>query len=49
MHMETTTKTPKTTIECLECGRNFKRTITARTVEIKCPGCGGYDTTVKGY
>jgi len=33
----------KTNLECMECGKKFKRTIGPRTYEIKCPGCGGYD------
>jgi len=34
----------KTTLVCNECGKRFKRTIKANTVEIKCPKCHGYDT-----
>jgi Zn finger protein HypA/HybF involved in hydrogenase expression len=34
---------------CLECGREFKKTINKNTIEAKCPKCGGYDTDVKGY
>jgi Zn finger protein HypA/HybF involved in hydrogenase expression len=33
-----------TAIECGECMARFRRTITPRTVEIRCPKCGGYDT-----
>ena len=29
---------------CNECGKYFTKTITAGTLEIKCPKCGGYDT-----
>ena len=29
---------------CHECGKLFKKTITPRTYEVKCPKCGGYDT-----
>lgn len=36
----------KTTMVCNECGRKFKKTIKASTYEVKCPGCGGYDTEV---
>jgi len=32
--------------ECGECGKRFKKRITASTVEIKCPGCGGYDVDI---
>ena len=28
-------------LECMECGKKFKRSGTK--LEYKCPGCGGYD------
>ena len=41
-------RTRRTTpMECLECGRKFRRTIGPRTYEVQCPGCGGYDTDVR--
>lgn len=33
---------------CNECGKRFKKRITARTYEVKCPRCGGYDTEPTG-
>ena len=35
-----------TKIKCMECGKEFKKIIGKGTVEVKCPGCGGYDTEV---
>lgn len=34
----------KVTFKCLECGKVFRRVIGLRTVEVKCPKCGSYDT-----
>ena len=31
-------------IKCMECGHKFTKAITARTYEIRCPKCHGYDT-----
>jgi Zn finger protein HypA/HybF involved in hydrogenase expression len=31
---------------CRECGHKFKKKIGPKTVEIKCPKCGGYDTDI---
>jgi hypothetical protein len=37
-------KTPSTPMECIECGRKFKKVIGKNTLEVKCPKCGSYDT-----
>jgi len=34
----------KTPFRCNECGRRFKRKLTPKTFEVKCPKCKGYDT-----
>jgi len=39
-------KIDSTPMLCMECGHRFRKTITRRTFEIKCPKCGGYDTDV---
>ena len=31
-------------MECLECGRKF----VTKSLEPKCPGCGGYDVELAG-
>lgn len=36
----------QTQFECMECGKKFAKTLGEKTVEVKCPGCGGYDTEV---
>ena len=36
----------KTSMICRECGKKFKKTLGKKTVEVKCPKCGGYDTDV---
>ena len=36
----------KTSMECLECGHKFKKKLGPRTVEVKCPKCGSYDTDI---
>jgi DNA-directed RNA polymerase subunit RPC12/RpoP len=36
-----------TPMQCNECGRSFKKKIGPRTVEVRCPKCGGYDTEPK--
>jgi len=36
----------KTTFECQECGRKFKKKIGPRTLEVKCPKCGSTDVEV---
>lgn len=50
---EATKKTGKssssTAMECLECGKKFKKKLTPRTFEVKCPKCGSYDTNVEYY
>lgn len=33
-----------TEMECMECGKKFKKKLGKNTVEVKCPKCGGYDT-----
>jgi len=45
-------KKPKgkgTLIHCNECDKQFRRKIGPRTVEIKCPKCGSYDTEPAAY
>jgi Zn finger protein HypA/HybF involved in hydrogenase expression len=37
----------RVTIECMECGHKFKRSVSRSTFEIKCPKCGGYDTDIE--
>lgn len=41
---EAKSKTPSTQMECIECGRRFKKVIGRNTFEVKCPKCGSYDT-----
>jgi DNA-directed RNA polymerase subunit RPC12/RpoP len=36
--------TDKVNMECIECGKKFKKKIGPRTMEVKCPKCGSYDT-----
>jgi hypothetical protein len=38
-----------TPFECQECGRQFKKKLTASTVDVKCPKCGGVDTLPTDY
>ena len=38
-----TQRVEKTRLYCLECDRQFSRVIKSSTIEVKCPGCGGYD------
>jgi Zn finger protein HypA/HybF involved in hydrogenase expression len=38
-----------TEMYCNECGKKFKKKITSKTVEVKCPKCGGYDTEPSEY
>jgi Zn finger protein HypA/HybF involved in hydrogenase expression len=33
-------------MKCNECDRKFTKKITMKTVEVKCPKCGGYDTEI---
>lgn len=37
-------KDEKTQMECIECGKKFKKKIGKNTYEVKCPKCGSYDT-----
>lgn len=39
---------PKTKMVCYECDAEFSKKIGAKTFEVKCPKCGGYDTDVGG-
>jgi hypothetical protein len=39
-------KAEKTEMECMECGKKFKKKLSAKAFEVKCPKCGGYDTDV---
>lgn len=32
-----------TRLQCMECGKVFTRKLGAKTFEVKCPKCGGYD------
>ena len=31
-------------MQCMECGKKFKKKLGAKTFEVKCPKCGSYDT-----
>ena len=33
-------------LECMECGKKFKKKIIAKTIDVKCPKCGGYDVDI---
>lgn len=33
-----------TKMSCNECGAKFKKKLSKKTSEVKCPKCGGYDT-----
>jgi len=35
-----------TKLKCLECGHKFKKKLSAKALETKCPKCGGYDTEI---
>ena len=37
-------KTESTPMECIECGKKFKKKLGPKTFEVKCPKCGSYDT-----
>jgi hypothetical protein len=37
-------KGTSTPMQCMECGKRFKKKIGKNTFEVKCPKCGGYDT-----
>jgi hypothetical protein len=39
-------KTKDAVMECMECGKKFKKNLTSSTFEVKCPNCGGYDVDV---
>jgi len=47
--MNKKSKKESTLMICRECGKEFKKVIGVRTVEVKCPKCGGYDTEPIGY
>jgi DNA-directed RNA polymerase subunit RPC12/RpoP len=32
----------------MECGKKFRKAVGKNTFEIKCPGCGGFDTEPMG-
>ena len=36
----------KAEMRCNECGKAFTRFIKSSTVDVRCPGCGGYDTEI---
>lgn len=36
-------KSKSTQMECMECGHKFKRKLTQKSDEVKCPKCGSYD------
>jgi DNA polymerase II large subunit len=40
-------KKARAELQCLECGKKFKRAVV--TFDIKCPKCGGYDIDVDAY
>lgn len=33
-----------TQMQCMECGNKFKKKLSRKTFEVKCPKCKGYDT-----
>jgi DNA-directed RNA polymerase subunit RPC12/RpoP len=37
-------KSESTQLQCMECGKRFKKKIGKNTFEVKCPKCGSYDT-----
>jgi len=37
-------KDDKTQMQCIECGKRFKKKIGSKSLEVKCPKCGSYDT-----
>ena len=37
-------KSESTEMECIECGKKFKKKLGKKTLEVKCPKCGSYDT-----
>lgn len=42
--MASTNISPKVQMQCLECGKLFKKAIGPKTFEVRCPKCGSYDT-----
>lgn len=42
--MDEAAKGGSTQMECIECGKKFKKKIGRNTFEVKCPKCGSYDT-----
>jgi Zn finger protein HypA/HybF involved in hydrogenase expression len=36
----------KTSMQCMDCGHQFKKKLGPRTTEVKCPECGSYDTEI---
>lgn len=36
----------KAEIECNECGHKFKKKVTSKTTEVRCPKCGSYNTEI---
>ncbi len=42
-----TKKGHKIEMVCLECGKEFKKTITSVTADVRCPKCHGVDTEPK--
>ena len=39
-----TIKADKVAMVCVECGKLFKKVFGPTTFEVRCPGCGSYDT-----
>ena len=40
----TEAKSSSTQMQCMECGKKFKKKIGKNTFEVQCPKCKGYDT-----
>jgi len=41
-----TEQADKTSFECMECGKKFKKKMGKKTFEVKCPKCGSTDVEV---
>jgi Zn finger protein HypA/HybF involved in hydrogenase expression len=44
--MEVSMSKQRTPFQCCECGKRFKKKLGKNTVEVKCPGCQGYDVEI---
>ncbi len=41
-------KKDRTDLQCMECGRKFRRFVSSEIYEVKCPNCSSYDVEVTG-